>query len=1044
VGAQPTIIGPYEVIRPLGKGGMGAVYLARDPAIDRLVAIKLLREGLDSAELRERFTREARSAGRLRHPNIVTIFHVGEHDAQPFIVMEYIPGDTLGEIIKRQLPLTIARKLKIIEDLCRGLAYAHKAGIVHRDIKPANILVDSEGVVKILDFGIARIGEQGITRMGMMMGTPNYMSPEQINPGTADHRSDVFAVGLVFYELLAYVRAFPGEDFAVLHNILHTEPQPIEKFCPGIDQEVAAVLQRALAKQPEARYQDLAAMRADLGRIWARIHTPGDEGQDEGPITAATQVITADTPTLAGRYTETIDAQVRELIESARAEFAAGRYQAALDRLQRAEALHPSGGTVGELQRTIQQLWREVTGAQERYAAIERAVERARERLGAGALGEAREALSKALSLGATGSDMMAVRRDIEAAEAEQARAEERAASEAVSRARAFAARGEFGPAIDLLERHQPARPDVNAALADIRQQQAAATRREEEERQARVRREEQERQTRARQEEEARRAAAARHAEEARRAEQRAAEEAKRAEERARRDQAAREAASADHTLVPGQINVAGGFSGAPKTFESDATIVIPRPAPTPPPAPAPAAQPAVKDRKAVPAPQREEAARVSPPKPAPAPVVEARPAGKTAGAASGKTDVAARPIEPSPAVAPGPAAAAGVAIEEKPKGAGWVLPAAAAAVLLLAGGGWFLMRGGTTSESPAGSASAPAAPAATPASSGSPSAGNPASGSSTPAATPPAGPATSAGGSEPAPNAARPPAASTTRPDVNGVHGRFEEALRQNDLARALRVIVESEPAAQNDPIIKRDLDNLVVTARRNAARAFDDAQRANASRNAAEDYRSGMAKRTEGDAFDRGGRQTEAVRSLMAASAFFTRAASARTQIATTSPPPVPAPSTSAPSTSAPPQPVQRPAEPAAAPGAPSTTAGEQPRPAAAEPPPQPARSPATDAADIRATLAQFVAGYEGLDPAAIRRVYPSAPNLNFNNVRSYSMVLQNPQISLQGDTATVTTTRQIKVQMAAGRPQEASQRTVFTMRRGQNGWTIERVQ
>src|SRR5215218_2596763 len=154
-------IGPYEVVRPLGKGGMGSVFVARDPAIDRLVAIKLLRDGIDSPELRERFKREARSAGRLRHPNIVTIFHVGEFEARPFIVMEYIPGETLAEIIKQQSPLTIGRKIRIIEEMCRGLAYAHKAGIVHRDVKPLNILVDTEGSVKILDFGIARIGEQG-------------------------------------------------------------------------------------------------------------------------------------------------------------------------------------------------------------------------------------------------------------------------------------------------------------------------------------------------------------------------------------------------------------------------------------------------------------------------------------------------------------------------------------------------------------------------------------------------------------------------------------------------------------------------------------------------------------------------------------------------------------------------------------------------------------------------------------------------------------------------------------------------------------------
>ena len=295
-------IGPYEIVRPLGKGGMGSVSVARDPAIDRLVAIKLLRDGIDSPEIRERFKREARSAGKLRHPNIVTIFHVGEYESRSFIVMEYIPGNTLAEIIKQQAPLTIGRKIRIMEELCRGLAYAHKAGIVHRDVKPLNILVDTEGSVKILDFGIARIGEQGLTQLGMMMGTPSYMAPEQISPGVADHRSDVFAVGLVFYELLTYRRAFPREDFSVLHQILHEEPLPVETLCPDIDPDVVKVLQRALLKKPDERYQDLGAMRQDLARIWARVHTPEDEITSEDtpttPIPTPISTVRKDTPPL--------------------------------------------------------------------------------------------------------------------------------------------------------------------------------------------------------------------------------------------------------------------------------------------------------------------------------------------------------------------------------------------------------------------------------------------------------------------------------------------------------------------------------------------------------------------------------------------------------------------------------------------------------------------------------------------------------------------------------------------------------------------------
>ena len=277
--AQPTRIGSYEIIRPLGKGGMGAVYLGRDPAIDRLVAIKLLGEGLDSPEFRERFLREARAAGRLRHPNIVIIFHVGEHESLPYIVMEYVPGDTLATIIQQRAPLTLIRKLKTIEDLCGGLAYLHKAGIVHRDIKPANVMLDSDGSVKILDFGIARTDEQGLTRSGTVVGTPSYMSPEQLQFGRADSRSDEFAVGLVLYELLTNKRAFSGDTFTVMHNILHGEPEPIERFCPDIDPEITPIVSRALQKQPDARYQDLEMMRAELVRLRERLMHAGSDAR---------------------------------------------------------------------------------------------------------------------------------------------------------------------------------------------------------------------------------------------------------------------------------------------------------------------------------------------------------------------------------------------------------------------------------------------------------------------------------------------------------------------------------------------------------------------------------------------------------------------------------------------------------------------------------------------------------------------------------------------------------------------------------------------
>src|SRR4029453_7959243 len=220
--STPGFIGRYQVRECLGQGGMGVLHLALDPAIDRLVALKLLR--VNQAEIRERFLREARLAARLQHPNIVTIFDVGEHEGQPFIAMEYIPGETFAELIARRASLPLARKLAMMIEVCGGLAYAHKHGIVHGDVKPANLMVSRDSqLVKVLDFGIARGAESTLTQVGMLMGTPNYMSPEQVQGQTVDHRSDIFAVGAVLYEVLVYRQAFQADNQAALLKKILTQ-----------------------------------------------------------------------------------------------------------------------------------------------------------------------------------------------------------------------------------------------------------------------------------------------------------------------------------------------------------------------------------------------------------------------------------------------------------------------------------------------------------------------------------------------------------------------------------------------------------------------------------------------------------------------------------------------------------------------------------------------------------------------------------------------------------------------------------------------------
>jgi eukaryotic-like serine/threonine-protein kinase len=264
----PRTLGRYEVVDLISQGGMGALYRARDPRIGRYVAIKLLRPGYDTEELRDRFSQEARAAGILSHPNIVTIYDVGEHDGLPFIAMEYVRGETFADLVCLRPPLSLLRKLQLTEEVCAGLAHAHEAGIVHRDIKPANLIVGPEGTVKILDFGIAKLSATGNTVPGSILGTLNYMSPEQVKGVAVDARADIFSVGAVLYELLSHQQAFPGQlPDDVLPRILSGVPTPLTEYCPDIDQRLVRLVDQALEKDPDQRFQSIAAVQKALSSI---------------------------------------------------------------------------------------------------------------------------------------------------------------------------------------------------------------------------------------------------------------------------------------------------------------------------------------------------------------------------------------------------------------------------------------------------------------------------------------------------------------------------------------------------------------------------------------------------------------------------------------------------------------------------------------------------------------------------------------------------------------------------------------------------------
>jgi serine/threonine protein kinase len=266
-------VGKYEILEEVGRGAMGEVYKARDSVINRTVALKTITNNLaNNTDLLERFYQEARAAGTLQHPNIVTIFELNKEGETPYIAMEFLEGESLEKLIARKAPLTISEKLGYIVPVCRALDYAHKRGIVHRDVKPANIVVSSDGVVKVVDFGIARLVDGGLTQTNMLIGTIAYMSPQQIQGDRADERSDIWAMGVTCWELVAGERPFNGDNHAALMmKIISGEPPPLSEKDPASPGDLDAVVARMMNKDIAERFQTMEEVLLELEPIWRRI-----------------------------------------------------------------------------------------------------------------------------------------------------------------------------------------------------------------------------------------------------------------------------------------------------------------------------------------------------------------------------------------------------------------------------------------------------------------------------------------------------------------------------------------------------------------------------------------------------------------------------------------------------------------------------------------------------------------------------------------------------------------------------------------------------
>ena len=424
-------LGKYEIISEIGRGAMGSVYKARDPLINRLVALKTITGGPSAqANLLDRFYQEARSAGALQHPNIVTIYELGHEKNTPFIAMEFLEGESLDRIIEQRPVLPLSVKLGYIVHVCEALAYAHQHNVVHRDIKPGNIMVTKEGVVKVVDFGIARLTDMSMTQPNMMIGSRAYMSPQLYKGEKADARSDIWALGVSLYELLTYQRPFTGDSEAeLMFHIIYENPPTLPSVSPDCTEELASAVAKMLEKKSEDRYQSMDDVLHALEPIWKAAQQATVAGllADSKDLVVAKDLQRAQALLRKALHIDVGNTQAKSMLERVTFELRQTEIQPRLkEHLNRGEGFLKAGQIrearseaeaalgLDSKHEPAKKLLADVEAAAARIQQLEQKLRLTKQRLAEGALTEAAAALGQALELDDGNPQARELKRQIE------------------------------------------------------------------------------------------------------------------------------------------------------------------------------------------------------------------------------------------------------------------------------------------------------------------------------------------------------------------------------------------------------------------------------------------------------------------------------------------------------------------------------------------------------------------------------------------------------------------------------------------------------